>query len=336
MDLSAECVRTDGISRVRKLFVCPQLDRDIGLRLAGCRATRLRSSCSAAFGDQAFVEHAKAVTARVFHGIHGSVGIAEEFFRGAAVLRKNSDSDAEGQTDFPAADRNGLGGAANNLFAAALNVPCGLEFAHHNDELVSAHTCDGVGFANAREQALPHGREEDVTIGMAKRVVDLFKVVDVNEEDRNSLAVILRAEDRLAETLVEQRAIGEAGQVIMMCEIADVIGASTVLGNVAAGNGDTVAEPDDLNIEPGALDHLIVDEDFTGVGYPGANNLTIFMDEAGLDHEGPNFGKDFAVEGFAGHAKPTLGIRVNVTESEVDDGAGGIGDAVEDVEGATG
>jgi hypothetical protein len=51
-----------------------------------------------------------------------------------------------------------------------------------------------------------------------------------------------------------------------------------------------------------------------------------------LDHEGPNLGENLAVEGFAGHAKPTLGIRVDVTESEIDDGAGGIGDAVEDVE----
>jgi hypothetical protein len=123
-----------------------------------------------------------------------------------------------------------------------------VEFGHHNDELVSTHACDGVGFANGREQALPHSSEEDVTVSMAKRVVDLFKVVDVNEEERNCLAVVLRAEDRLAETLVEQRAIGEAGQVIVMREIIDVIGAATVLSNVAAGNGDSVAEPDDLDI----------------------------------------------------------------------------------------
>ena len=281
---------------------------------------------------QTLSEHANAVAARVFCGIHGSVGIAEEFFSGAAVLGKDTDSDAKSQIDFPPADLNGLGDAANNLFAATLNVPQGAEVGHHNDELVSTHARDGVGFANGGEQALPHSGEEDVAVGVAMRVVDLFKVVDVNEEDRNSLPVVLAMEDRLAETLVEQRAIGEAGQVIVMREIVDAIGAAAVLCNVADGNGDSVGEPDDLDIKPGALDHLIVYEDFTGVGDPGAGDLAILIDEAGFDHEGPNFGEDFAVEGFARHAEPTLGIRVDVTESEVGNGAGGIGDAVEDVE----
>jgi hypothetical protein len=207
-----------------------------------------------------------------------------------------------------------------------------VNFRHHNDELVSAHARDGVGFANGGEQALPHSREEDVAVGVAERVVDLFKVVDVNEEDRNLVAVVLRAEDRLAKTLVEQRAISEAGQVIVMGEIVDVIGAAAVLGDVAAGNSDSLAEPDHLDIKPGALDHLVVDEDFTGVGNPGADDLTISMDEAGFDHEGSNFGEYFAVKGFAGHTEPMLGIWIDVAESEVDNSAGGIGDAIEDVE----
>lgn len=283
-------------------------------------------------GHHIFVEHAKAVAARVFHGIHGCVGIAEQLFSGGAVVGKDSDSDTNGQTDLPAADLNGLGGAVNDPFAAALNVPHRVKFGHHNDELVSTHASDGVGFANGGEQALPHSREEDVTVGVAKRVVDLFEIVDVDEEDRNSLVLALRAEDRLAETLVEQSAIGEARQVIVMGEIVDVIGTAAVLGNVAAGNGDSVAEPDDLDIKPGAFDHLVVDKDFTGVWNSGADDLTIFMDEAGFDHEGPNFREDLAVEGSAGHAEPTLGIWIDVTEFEVHDGTGGIGDAVENVE----
>lgn len=207
-----------------------------------------------------------------------------------------------------------------------------MEIGHHDDELVSTHACDGVGFANGGEQALSYGCEDDVPIGVAKRVVDLFKVVDINEEDRDSLAVVLPSEKRLAESLMEQRAIGEAGQVIVMCKVVNAIGSTAVLGNVAAGNGDSVAEPDDLDIKPGAADHLIVDEDFTCIGDPCADNLAISMDEAGFDHEGSNFGEDFAIDGFARHAEPTLGIRVDITESEVDDGAGGIVNAVEDVE----
>lgn len=296
------------------------------------QARRLRSGCSGELGRQTFVEYTNAVSARVFHGIHGSVGIAEEFFSGAAVFWKDTDSDAKSQTDFLATDFNGLGGVTNNLLAAALDVLYGVEIRHHNDELVSAHARNAVGFANGRKQALPHGREEDVADTVTKRVVDLFKEVDVNEEDRDSLLVVLSSENRLTETLLEQRAVGEAGEVVVMREVVDVIGATAVLSNVAAGNGDSIAEPDDLDIKPGAPDHLVVNEDFTGIGDPSAYNLAIFMDESGFNHEGSNFGEDFAIEGFAGHPEPPLGIRVDVTESEVDDGTRGIVNAVKDVE----
>ena len=251
---------------------------------------------------KSFVEDAQIVATGFFHRVHGSVGIAEEHFSGAAVLGKNTDSDAQGETGFPATDLDGPGGVTNDMLAAALDLLYGVEFGHHDDKLVSPHARDGIGFANGREQALPHCRQEDVAVCVAKRVVDLFEEVDVNEEDCDSFSVVLRSEDCLAETLMEQRAIGEAGQVIVMREIVDVIGATAMLCNIAAGNGDSVAEADDLDIQPSAPDHLIIDEDFRGIGYPSADNLEILLDEAGFDHEGSNFGEDFAIESFARHA----------------------------------
>ena len=281
---------------------------------------------------QVFIEYAKVVTTRILHGIHRGVGMAEEIFSGKAVLGKDRDADAEGQADLSAADLDGMGGAANDLFGAAFNVSQGAEFGHHDDELVSAHSCDGVGFANGREQALPYGREKYVAVGMAKRIVDLLEKVDVYEEEGSLVVMVLRSENRLAKTLVEQRAIGEAGQVIVMRQKVDVIRAATVFGDIATGNGDSVAQADDLNIQPGVLDHVVLDEDFAGVGDSSADDFTIFVDEAGLDHEGPNLCEDFAVEGLAGHAEAALGIRVDVAECEVDDGAGRIGNAIKNVE----
>lgn len=278
------------------------------------------------------IKDAKAITARVFHRVHGGISIAEEVFGSAAILRKNRDADTESHVDFPAADLYGLGGIANNLVAAALNVLYGTEFGHHNDELVSTHPRDGVGFANGGEQALSYSRQEEIAVGVTERVVDLLEMVDVNEEYRNLLVVVLCLKDCLAETLIEQRAIGETGQMIVMRKIVDVIGAAAVFGNVAAGNGDSTAQPDNLNVEPGSLDHLVVDEDLTGVRNSGADNLTILVNEAGFDHEGPDFGEDFAVKGLAGYAEPTCGIGVDIAESEVNDGAGRIGDPIEDVE----
>lgn len=132
--------------------------------------------------------------------------------------------------------------------------------------------------------------------------------------------------------VVEQRPVGKAGQVIVMREVVDVIGAAAVFGDIAAGDSDSVAEPDNLDVQPGGLNHLIVDEDFAGVGNSGANDLAVLVDEAGFGHERPDFSEDFAVEGFAGHAEAALRVGVDVAEGEVDDVSGRIEDAVEDVE----
>lgn len=51
-----------------------------------------------------------------------------------------------------------------------------------------------------------------------------------------------------------------------------------------------------------------------------------------MDHEWTDFGEDLAVKGLPAHAQTAFGIGIDVAESEVDDGTGGIGDAIEDVE----
>lgn len=147
---------------------------------------------------------------------------------------------------------NWLRGVANDLLAAALHVLGGAEIGHHDDELVSAHARHGIGFTHRGQQASPHIGEQDVAIGMPKCVVNLLEVTDVDEEYGNLPAVVLRAVDRLAQTLVEKRAVAKAGQLVVICEIVDVIGAAPVLSHVAAGHGETIADLDDLNVQPTA------------------------------------------------------------------------------------
>jgi hypothetical protein len=134
--------------------------------------------------------------------------MAEMFFRRASAFRKKGDSDAQSQADFPASDLNGPQCTANNLLATALNVSHSVEVQHHNNELISAHASDGVRIANRGQKTLPHSRKEDVPASVPERIVDLLKVIDVDEKDRNSSAVVLPVDDRLPETLVKQRAIG--------------------------------------------------------------------------------------------------------------------------------
>lgn len=67
-----------------------------------------------------------------------------------------------------------------------------MEFRHHNDKPVSTHTRSGVVFANGGEQAPSQAHEEDVALNVAKPVIDLFKVVDVDEKSRDSLRHVIK------------------------------------------------------------------------------------------------------------------------------------------------
>jgi len=77
----------------------------------------------------------QSVAARVFHGIHGGVGIAEELSRSAAVVGKNGDSDAEGQADSRPPISTGWRRCAQS--AAQRRRPPWCGSGHHNDELIS-------------------------------------------------------------------------------------------------------------------------------------------------------------------------------------------------------
>ncbi len=157
---------------------------------------------------------------------------------------------------------------------------------------------DRIGFAHRGEQALADRGQQDVAVGVAQRVVDLLEIVDVENKDGHALVMLLGARDRLAETLVKKRAVGKPGEMVVVGEVVDVVGAAAVLGDVAAGDGDAVAEFHHLDVEPGALDHVVVDKDFAGIGNAGADDLAVLLDEAGPNHEGAHFGEDAGRRGF--------------------------------------
>src|ERR1700740_3480970 len=117
-----------------------------------------------------------------------------------------------------------------------------------------------------------------------------------------------------------------------MSEIVNVVLEALALGYIAAGAGDAVAQLDDLDVEPGGPDHFVVEEDFAGERYSGADDLPVLYDEPGGDHERANLGKDFPDKTLALGIKPPFRIGVDVAETEVDNFARGIGDAVKDVE----
>ena len=54
---------------------------------------------------------------------------------------------------------------------------------------------------------------------MSQGIVDVFEAIQIQEQHRNFSAVTLRQSDRLVDPVVQQHAIGQAGQKIMLGRI---------------------------------------------------------------------------------------------------------------------
>ena len=82
-------------------------------------------------------------------------------------------------------------------------------------ELVAAEPGRGIGRAYARGDALRDLEQDAVADGVTEAVVDGLEVVEIDEQDGHSDAVAQRPCDRMADALVEQRAVGEMGYRIV-------------------------------------------------------------------------------------------------------------------------
>ena len=110
----------------------------------------------------------------------------------------------------------------------------------HDGELVAAHAGDGVGLAHQRAQPIGHQLQQLVAGRMAQRVVDVLEVVEVEQVGGHDLAA-LDARQRLLQALVEQHAVGQAGQRVVQRHVRDLGLRAALLGDVLVrGDGAAV------------------------------------------------------------------------------------------------
>ena len=65
---------------------------------------------------------------------------------------------------------------------------------------------------------------------MTQRVVDVLEAVEVEKHQRDLAAAAVGTRDRLSDAVRQQRAVGQAGQRVMVCHVHDaLVGATTLL-----------------------------------------------------------------------------------------------------------
>jgi hypothetical protein len=104
---------------------------------------------------------------------------------------------------------------------------------HH--ELVAGQARDGVGIAQARAQARRHRHQEHVASLVAHAVVDELEAVQVDQHHPHRMAAAVGPGHCLAETVLQQRAVGQAGQHVVLGHVVHALLGHLARGDVAAG-----------------------------------------------------------------------------------------------------
>ena len=98
--------------------------------------------------------------------------------------------------------------------------------------LVAAHACQQVGIAQGLAQALAHLPQQFVAGFAAQRVVDGGEAVQVQRHHGTALAAAAGARQGLVQQLVEQAAVGQAGQVVVVGEALHALFGSALHADV--------------------------------------------------------------------------------------------------------
>src|SRR6267143_1147207 len=89
-------------------------------------------------------------------------------------------------------------------------------------ELVPSDPGHGVALADAAAESRGDRLQEGVSYRMASRVVDDFKAVEVEEQERKQFPLATRPGQTLAQPIESQQPVGEARQAVVQGHVADV------------------------------------------------------------------------------------------------------------------
>ena len=180
----------------------------------------------------AFVEEAVSVSAAFLGVIHGGVGVLHQALDRCPVLRVKGDADGEGGAQLLAVDVEGLAQAIKDFFGGPCCVVGRVHAGEDDQEFIPPLPADGVRLADAAGQAQCNSLQELVAHHVAEGVVDGLETVEVEEQQGDALAVAGGAGEGLFETIVEQGAVGQAGQGVVLGQEGDARLGGLALGDV--------------------------------------------------------------------------------------------------------
>ena len=105
-------------------------------------------------------------------------------------------------------------------------------FAEQHDKLVAAQAGYRIHTSPAGDQAMRHLGQQLVASEMPERIVDRLEMIEIDKHQGDLLALAFGSDQRLFDPILQQGAVGQAGQWIIICQLADTLLRGVPLGDI--------------------------------------------------------------------------------------------------------
>ncbi|CRM32984.1 hypothetical protein [Pseudomonas sp. 24 E 1] len=176
------------------------------------------------------------VLAALLGVIHRGVGVFHQLAQLVTVLRAEGDADTGGHKEFSALQYKGFYQAGEDLLGhmdRAVQRHFTVDpWLQEQRELVATHARHGVVFGHATQQARGHFLEHAVAGGVTQGVVDRFEAVEVEEHQHHPRLLPFGRLQRGVQAILEQRAVGQVGQGVIVGQAVDALFAGLALADI--------------------------------------------------------------------------------------------------------
>ena len=169
--------------------------------------------------------------------VHRSVGIANQVDDVFGVAGTESDTDAAGQKHFLLIELKRLADfgedRARQMRDRAAVVRIGRQTIDEHGKFVAGEPTDNGLFGHSPGQPLRQNLKRAIARGMAKGVVDLFKMVHVEVQQRHCRIAAVAARNALLQQMLKLHAIGDLGERVVTRQVTNAALGALALGDIA-------------------------------------------------------------------------------------------------------
>ena len=173
-----------------------------------------------------------------FGVIHGDVGVLHHRLRIVAVLGVDGDADRTRGVELMLADLDRSGQRGNHFLGDALRLlPVAWQVFKDDGEFITAESRHRVADTHTGQQSRRNALQQFITDIVAERIIDGLKAVEVDEHEAQPRFLARRVGQPECQTVIEQHAIGQAGQGVTRGQKFDLLFGRLALADVGGGAG---------------------------------------------------------------------------------------------------